>query len=225
MCPQLDLESHLPIQVLLAQCSPQAPSGPHLWNLGSIWVLLFFQELPWGFCFPRPLLSRWSWALRAGEMGLTPGKHVAEWPFKTCLSKPHFHPYSRLSPLAPLDAETHPNIWGLETQVSGSRLKTSIRHSVSIHNMIFCISLTELCGFSFFSRIFKVDKKIFCFHFLKNIRILKWDSPGYFAIVPLLKNAHILRTVGESAFCQVGLCFPSPGPYSKMLKTSALSSD
>ena len=90
--------------------------------------------------------------------------------------------------------------------------------------MIFCISLTELCVFSFFSCNFKVDKNIFCFPFLKNIRILKWDSPGSFVIVPLLKNAHILR-MGESERCQVGLCFPSPGPHSKTLKTSALSSD
>ena len=189
MCPQLDLESHLPIQVLLAQCSPQAPAGPHLFP-GPSW--LHFLHGTWvvsGFCsssrsFPEVSVSQGMGpatassepmvlALRAGEMGLTPGTHVAEWPFKTCLSKLHFHPYSRLPLWLHLMLRPTQTYEGLRPKFQAPLSRTSIRHSVSIHNMIVCISLTELCGFSFFSRIFKVDKNIFCFHFLKNIRILK----------------------------------------------------
>ena len=134
--------------------------------------------------------------------------HVAEWPFKTCLSKLHFHPYSRLPLWLHLMLRPTQTYEGLRPKFQAPLSRTSIRHSVSIHNMIVCISLTELCGFSFFSRIFKVDKKIFCFHFLKNIRILKWDSPGYFAIVPLLKNAHIVRTAAEQCLLSGGSLFP-----------------
>ena len=56
--------------------------------------------------------------------------------------------------------------------------------TVSIHNMTFCVSLTELCGLSFFKLIFKVYKNIFYFPFLKNIRIFR-DS----LIAHLVKNS------------------------------------
>ena len=55
--------------------------------------------------------------------------------------------------------------------------------TVSIHNMTFYVSLTELCGLSFFKFIFKVYKNIFYFPFLKTIRIFR-DS----LIAHLVKN-------------------------------------
>ena len=63
MCPQLDLESHLPIQVLWAHCSPQAPAGPHLFPGPSQLHFLHGTWVVSGFCsssrsFPEVSVSQ-----------------------------------------------------------------------------------------------------------------------------------------------------------------------
>ena len=165
-------------------------------NLGNIWVLLSFPELPWVFCLlwdgPATGLLEIcgtgpSWLER---WGLTPGAHRTE-----CQSLPFKAPFLILLLLLPLCS-----IWCWEiekTRTPDPILSLSSldkNQTVSIHNMTFCVSLTELCGLSFFKLIFKVYKNIFYFPFLKNIKIFRdsllahlvknppamWETPAQF---------------------------------------------
>ena len=105
-----------------------------------------------------------------------------------------------------------------------SLLSRQASDSVSIHNMSFGISLTELCGFSFFSWIFKVDKNILFSFFEAHKDFWTEIHPDLLSLF-LCSKMHTFSEQWVNLTLSGCPLFLSPAPHSKTLKTSALSSD